>query len=90
MVMTCRKAEVLVDERKETAAALWRRVSAWFAGCVDKGSKHVERQRLLLPITFFTDALGDVVLRPGTAQAGRIRHLVAAEPRRRATNGINS
>jgi hypothetical protein len=31
--MTCRKAEVLVDERKETAAALWRRVSAWFAGC---------------------------------------------------------
>ena len=59
------EAELLVDECKETAAALWRRANASFAGC----------------------ALGT---RNMLSDNGRIRHLVAAEPLRRATNGINS
>jgi transposase InsO family protein len=54
-------SEILDDERKETAAAFWRRAEAWFASCgvgvervlTDNGSCYRSRD--------FAAALGDVV-----------------------------
>ena len=53
-------AEVLADERKETAAGFWRRAEAWFGGCgiqvqrvlTDNGSCYRSRD--------FADALGPI------------------------------
>ena len=43
-------SELLSDERKETAAAFWRRANAWFSECGIDRPKSVDRQRFLLPI----------------------------------------
>ena len=52
-------SELLADERKDTAAAFWSRANAWFTECGITVRKS-DRQRILLPINTFADALGDV------------------------------
>ena len=56
-------SELLADERKETAAAFWRRANAWFAQCGIVVRKVLTDNGSCYRSHAFRDALGDIVHR---------------------------
>lgn len=56
-------SELLADERKETAAAFWRRANAWFTECGIIVQKVLTDNGSCYRSNAFRDALGDIVHR---------------------------